>query len=114
MLRIVLTIAVASAGLAGMAGCEGGRTATATKPQAPNQRPKTTEERIDYLIAMLHRKQSPDKNLMAARELGEAGVDAVKAIPDLEQVMTDHADPKVRDMAQRAIAQIQAAQVIAQ
>lgn len=90
-------------------GCDGGRQPTSTEPQAENQRAKTTDERVDYLIEMIHRKQSAKKNAQAARTLGGIGAPAARAIPELEKVAAQNSDPEVKKAATEAISSIQAA-----
>ena len=90
-------------------GCDGGRQPTSTEPQAENQRAKTPDERIDYLIQMIHRKQSAKKNAQAARTLGGIGAPAARAIPELEKVIAENSDPEVKKAAAEAITSIQAA-----
>ncbi|QDV68670.1 hypothetical protein Poly24_23820 [Rosistilla carotiformis] len=108
MLRIVLLSVLFSGGLS-LVGCGGDPEPTATEPQAPGQMAKSDEEKMEYLIEMLHRKNSEKKNAQAARELGRMGAFAKGAIPELEKAIQQTSDDKVRSDAQAAIQEIETA-----
>lgn len=108
MLRVIFS-AVSLAACLGIAGCSGDPEPTATAPQAPTQMAKTDEQKMDYLIEMLHRKNSLKKNAQAARELGRMGAFAEPAIPELERAVEETSDDKVRSDAENAIQEIEGA-----
>lgn len=90
-------------------GCAPERVPTATGPQAENQRAKTSEEQVDYLIGSLSAERGAKKNIQACKTLGRIGADAAKAVPELEKVKENSNDPDVRIAAEMAIMDIQAA-----
>ena len=97
------------AGCLGISGCGGDPVPTATEPQAPGQMAKTDQEKLDYLIEMLHRKNSLKKNAQAARQLGQMGAFAEPAIPELREAIKETTDEKVRTDAEAAIKAIEEA-----
>lgn len=106
MLRVIFSTWLLAACL-GFMGCSGDRVPTATEPQAPGQMAKTDQEKMDYLIEMLHRKNSLKKNAQAARALGRMGAFAEPAIPELRQAAKQTSDQKVRSDAEAAIKEIE-------
>lgn len=108
ILRVALSVCLLSGCLA-ISGCGGNPKPTATEPQAPGQMAKTDQEKMDYLIQMLHRKGNFKKNAQAARELGRMGAFAEPAIPELQKAIKASSDEKVRADAQAAVEQIEAA-----
>ncbi|WP_164102152.1 hypothetical protein [Candidatus Laterigemmans baculatus] len=90
-------------------GCGGDPVPTATEPQAPGQMAKTDEQKMDYLIQMLHRENSLKKNAQAARELGRMGAIAAPAIAELRKAMEGTSDAQVRSDAEAAIKEIESA-----
>ncbi|QDV12293.1 hypothetical protein CA51_21750 [Rosistilla oblonga] len=113
MLRVVLLSAFVFAGF-GIVGCGGDPEPTATEPQAPGQMAKSDDQKMEYLIEMLHRKNSEKKNAQAARELGRMGAFAKDAIPELQKAVQQTSDDKVRTDAQAAIKEIETAAATAQ
>ena len=96
--------------LTAFTGCDGGRTPTFEDvPQAETQREKTPEERIDYAIGALSRESAP-KAAAACKRLASYGIDAVRAIPDLEMCAADYPDEQVKTAAEAAIVAIRAAE----
>lgn len=108
MLRVFFSVWLLAVCL-GIAGCSGDRVPTATAPQAATQMAKTDEQKMEYLIEMLHRKQNLKKNAQAARELGRMGAVAAPAIPELRKAVEQTSDEKVRSDAKNAIAEIEKA-----
>ncbi len=106
MLRVVFSAWLLAACL-GITGCSGDPVPTATAPQAPTQMKKTDEQKMDYLIEMLHRKANLKKNAQAARELGRMGAVAEPAIPELRKAVEQTSDEKVRSDAEDAIKEIE-------
>ena len=106
MPRIQFSIWLLTACLA-MPGCGGDPQPTATEPQAATQMAKTDEQKMEYLIQMLHRENSLKKNAQAARELGRMGAIAEPAIPELRKAIADTPDDRVRADAKAAIDQIE-------
>ncbi|QDS92904.1 hypothetical protein FF011L_16580 [Roseimaritima multifibrata] len=108
MLRSVFSILLLVSTLSIM-GCGGDPEPTATEPQSPSQMAKTDDQKIEYLIEMLHRKNSLKKNAQAARSLGNMGAAAESAIPELQKAIKTTKDDKVRTDSEAAIKAIQAA-----
>ncbi|TWU10387.1 hypothetical protein Pla52o_56690 [Novipirellula galeiformis] len=108
MLRVVFSACLLATCL-GMMGCGSDPVPTATAPQAEGQMAKTDQEKMDYLIEMLHRKNSVKKNAQAARALGQMGAFAEPAIAELKKAVEQTSDDKVRSDAQAAIQEIETA-----
>ena len=108
MLRVVFSAWLLAACL-GITGCSRDPVPTATEPQSSTQMAKTDEQKMDYLIEMLHRKENVKKNAQAARELGRMGAFAEPALPELRKAVEQTSDEKVRTDAQEAIKQIESA-----
>ncbi|QDS88857.1 hypothetical protein EC9_30520 [Rosistilla ulvae] len=108
MMRVVVWVALAIGSL-GIMGCGGDPEPTATEPQAPGQMAKSDDQKKEYLIEMLHRKNSLKKNAQAARELGRMGAFAKGAIPELQKAIEETSDEKVRSDAKSAIQAIETA-----
>lgn len=106
MLRVIYSACLATACLA-LAGCSGDPVPTATAPQAATQMAKTGEQKMSYLVEMLHRKENLKKNAQAARELGRMGAFAAPAVPELRRAMEQSSDEKVRSDAKDAIKAIE-------
>lgn len=106
MLRVIFSAWLVAACLA-FAGCSGDPVPTATAPQAATQMAKSDQQRLDYLIEMLHRKESLKKNAQAARNLGQMGAFAAPAIPELRKAVEQSPDEKVRSDAKDAIKAIE-------
>lgn len=70
---------------------------------------KTDQEKLDYLIEMLHRKENLKKNAQAARQLGQMGAFAEPAIPELQKAIKETKDDQVRSDSEAAIKAIEAA-----
>ncbi len=107
-LRVIFSVCLLSGCLA-ISGCGGDPVPTATEPQAPEQMAKTDQEKMDYLLLMLHRPESLKKNAQAARQLGLMGAFAEPALPELRRAVKESKDEKVRTDAEAAIKEIEAA-----
>lgn len=106
MLRVIFSAWLVAACIA-IAGCSGDPVPTATTPQAATQMAKTDEQKMDYLVEMLHRKENLKKNAQAARELGRMGAVAAPVIPELRKAMEQSTDERVRSDAKEAIKAIE-------
>lgn len=94
--------------------CGGDPVPTATEPQAPNQTARTKDQKIDYLIKMLHRKTSENKNAQAAREPVRLGAAAEPFSPELPRAIEQTKAKNGRSDAEVAITGIETALEAAQ
>lgn len=112
--RWVLTAMGATAAIlvGGVSGCSGAVKKKARGSGRDGKRPKGPKTMgnllVDGYIADL-KKGSAEKQVAAAKELGNMGAGAKQALPTLESLVK-HADAKVREAAQQAIKAIRKVQ----
>ena len=83
-LILALTVTV---GICGLTGCGGQPDPTfAGQEQAPQQKPKVGQERIDELTRIVLTREDPALVIGACQRLGEAGAEAESVLPVLEKV----------------------------